>query len=125
MNTNEFSFIYTHEVELPCGNTHEFSYLVEAQPVPQYSTNDFTGVDEFVGVTFDVLAADLILTPTHAESVSLFKPGEDMRRFRQTLADAARDHYERRHGYCDFETVTIHDRVAGQDVTVYDNIQTV
>lgn len=114
--TNEFQFIHTHEVKLPCGESFEVDYLVTAEPVPQYIPNDFTGVDEFNGMSFDILAVERHEIGLMPLPVAIWKPGQDMARFRATLQEKARDHYERRSGSCNFETVTIHDQV--QDVAV-------
>lgn len=112
MDTNVFQFTYTHPVELPCGKDWEFEYICEAQAVAVYEHDAHTGQDYFDGVSFDILSCSLY----GVEDVAIWKPGQDMARFRATLQEKARDHYERRSGSCNFETVTIHDQV--QDVAV-------
>jgi hypothetical protein len=125
MNLRPFIFNFYHAVELPCGNLYSFTYQVEAQAEPQYSTSALTHVDYYDGLSFHIIGVDRVLSSGAKLPVNIYAAGEDMRRFRADLEEAARDYYERRNGATDFETVTIHDRVNGQDVTVYDNLQTV
>lgn len=119
VDTTPFEFTYTHPVELPCGDSFEIEYLVTAEAVPQYTPNDFTGIDEYYGMSFDILSVER----EAGSSIMIHSRCEDMRKFRAALEEKARDIYEQRSGPTDFAEVVVHDRVDTVAVRVVETIQ--
>ena len=120
MDTTSFTFDFPFEVEIPLLGFTELHYQVSVQPEPLYDYCTLSRADVFQGMQFHIESISMNNMP-----LKICATDQTSQRFYSLIKEAARDHYERRNGSTDFEAVAIHDRVNGQDVTVYDNLQTV
>lgn len=117
MDTTTFEFTFPYQVEIPLFGHVEHLYRVTVQPEPVYDYCTTSRADVFQDVDFHIESIVMDGIP-----VSPCATDQTSRKFYSLIKDAARWHYDQRHGSTDFETVTIHDRVDGIDVTVIDNL---
>lgn len=103
-----FTFIYPHEIELPLLGLVEFEYKVTAHPVDEYDYCPTSRRDVFISTTFHIESVTY-----EGRTLDVYAPGQDARKFRERLEDAARDRYER-----GAFAVQVVDDVAGTSVRV-------
>ena len=123
MNTTSFTFDFPYQIEVPLYGHIEYLYRVTVSAEPVYDYCTLSRADVFQGVDFHIEQIECV-----TNGIGILNAAArdfDSKKFYAEIKDAAQWHYEQRHCSTDFETVTIHDHVNGQDVTVYDNIQTV
>lgn len=107
-NDMAFTFIYPHEVELPLLGLVEFEYKVTASAVEEYDYCPTSRCDVHIGTSFHIESVTC-----EGRTLDVYAPGQDARRFRGLLEEAARNHYDR--GECSVQVV---DEVAGVSVRV-------
>lgn len=123
MDTTSFTFDFPYQIEVPLYGHIEYLYRVTVQPEPQYDYCTISGADVFEGMDFHIEQIECV-----TDGIGILNAAardQDSKKFYSEVKDSARWHYDQRNGSTDFETVTIHNRVAGHDVRVIDNLQTV